>query len=144
MISFFIKFYQYIFKYKYLCKIFHDSFTMDITFFVYSLNITFWLSELVCTSFWFIHRISLFDHQNIKRQSFIFRYIFTWSYSCKWQWAIAKVVFTIWLFPFLWFLRIFINSLYDSYLPLSAVFIIEYFKHLMQNRFSADTATVHV
>ena len=38
---------------------------------------------------------------------------------------------------------VFVKSLYESYLPLSTLFLISYFKHLMQNRLSADTYIVH-
>ena len=42
------------------------------------------------------------------------------------------------------YVSIFIRSLYESYLLLSTLFLIYYFKHLIQNQLSSDTATVHV
>ena len=63
-----------------------------------------------------------------------------WS-SRVWQREIVKFVvanLTIFIFP------IFMNSLYESYLPLSILFIIKYFKYMVRNRLSSDTATFHV
>ena len=56
-------------------------------------------------------------------------YILFWSESCVCDWTVLIFLINI-------------KSLYESYLPLSTLFIIFYFKHLIQNRLSADTATV--
>ena len=48
------------------------------------------------------------------------------------------------LFSFVDFPQFFIKSLYDPYLSLSRLLLIQYFNHLMKNWLSADTAIVNI
>ena len=86
---------SYMLKYKYFCKISHDSFTTNNSYF-----------------YLFIHWFSFFDHKSlfvlffglfieyhystiiiwIDNHSY-FQYIFTWWYSHKWKWEICKSCF---------------------------------------------------
>ena len=102
---FLFEFYQYMLKYKYLCKISHDSFTMPRTCFWFIC----WISlfdhqNLIILFFWLFCWISLMNHHNVKIPSLIFLYHFTWWYSRKWQWATAKVVLRFDYFLFFDFL----------------------------------------
>ena len=70
-------------KYKHLCEIYHDLFTIICT---YSLFIH-WISffdhqNLFVLGFWFIPWIQLFDYQYINRQSLIFSIHFYMVIQC--------------------------------------------------------------
>ena len=88
-------------KYKYLCKISHGSFTtLHTCFSIYSLNINFQPSDFSVPVFSFIHWISLFDHQNIKRQPFIFFINFNMVSLLHINWTLF---YQVMCFAFQWF-----------------------------------------